>query len=292
MNGALILDKPSGPTSHDIVARARRILAERRIGHTGTLDPFATGVLVLLVGFATRLARFYEGREKTYEGAIRFGYSTDSYDCTGVPSSADCHPTLYAAALRQLFAESLGEQWQQPPPVSAKKVDGARAYRLARKGLAPELKPVPVVIHELHLLNVEGSVASFRARVSSGTYIRALAHDLGVRLGTGAHLSQLRRTAVGEFTDSQAVSLDQLQGQARCGGVSLIPAAELLPEIPAHLLEGAAMTRALHGNPVPLSSSVEWVKLIDESGALRAIARHIGGSLYHPQIVCAGEPQK
>ena len=220
MDGAVVLDKPEGITSHAAVLRARRLLSESRIGHLGTLDPFATGVLVLLAGNATRLARFYRDREKTYRGTIRFGYSTDSFDCTGSPTSPPQEPGLDAGELRRLFEEFVGTFDQQPPPLSAKKVGGVRAYRLARKGEEPRLSPVRVSIQELELLSVEGPLAVFRARVSSGTYIRSLAHDLGARMGVGAHLAELRRTAAGEFGENEASDFSQLEDKVRQGGSS------------------------------------------------------------------------
>lgn len=287
MDGAVVLDKPKGITSHTAVQRARRLLPEPRIGHLGTLDPFATGVLVLLVGSATRLARFYRDREKSYEGTIRFGYSTDSFDCTGTPTSPRLEPRLDAGELRRLFGEFVGTIDQQPPSFSAKKVGGVRAYRLARKGEEPRLSPVRVRIQELELLSVEGPLAVFRARVSSGTYIRSLAHDLGERMGAGAHLAELRRTAVGEFAVADAADLAQLEDRVRQGeGWNfLIPPENLLPEFPAITLSPMAVGRVLHGNSLEIQSASPWVRLLDDSGKLLSIAERAGEGVFHPVVV-------
>lgn len=285
MHGALILDKPEGISSHSVVQKARRLLAERQIGHLGTLDPFATGVLVLLVGNATRLARFYLHREKIYEGVIRIGFSTDSYDRTGVPTSPKSSPHLNEQEIRGHLAAFLGSQLQRPPAVSAKKVGGVRAYKLARKGEQPTLNPVSVTIHEFALTSLDGPYVGFRARVSSGTYIRSLAHELGERLGVGAHLHQLRRTAVGEFALSQAVTLEQLEQALQRSENPLIPTEELLPEFPAFVLDAESMRAVSHGNSVALDCDAPWVRLFDASGKLAAVAEHEADRLYHPVVV-------
>ena len=285
MDGAIVLDKPAGITSHSAVLAARRLLSESRIGHLGTLDPMASGVLVLLVGRATRLARFYRDREKTYEGTIRFGFSTTTYDGDGTPTSLEqlFHPE--ESAIRSLFQEFLGTHLQEPPPFSAKKVSGVPSYRLARKGKAVRLAAVPVVIRELELLAVEGPLVRFRARVSAGTYIRSLAHEFGQRMGSGAHLAQLRRTAAGEFAESSAVSLDQLEDQIRQGAPPLIPLESLLAEFPAIPLAPAAAKRATHGHDVEVECNAERVRLLDESGHLAAIAERVAGYRFHPVVV-------
>jgi tRNA pseudouridine55 synthase len=200
MNGVLIIDKPSGLTSHDVVARARRILGERSIGHLGTLDPMATGVLPLVIGNFTRLAQFYTHAEKTYEGTIRFGFSTDTYDAEGEPTSTPQQVTLDPDQIRSLAARFHGIIEQIPPPFSAKKIHGVPAYKLARKQKEVVLKPVQVEIKEFEILSVETGRAHFRARVASGTYIRSVAHEMGQALACGAHLESLRRTSVAEFT--------------------------------------------------------------------------------------------
>ncbi|HTW32651.1 MAG TPA: tRNA pseudouridine(55) synthase TruB, partial [Candidatus Sulfotelmatobacter sp.] len=200
MNSVLIIDKPAGLTSHDVVNRARRILKQRSIGHLGTLDPMATGILPLVTGSFTRLAQFYTGAEKTYEGTIRFGFSTDTYDAEGEPTSELCAVSLNAEAIEPLAARFRGVIQQTPPPFSAKKIKGVPAYKLARKQKPVVLDPVEVEIKEFSILSVESDRIRFRAHVTSGTYMRSVAHDMGQALGCGAHLESLRRTAVAEFT--------------------------------------------------------------------------------------------
>ncbi|MBI4463730.1 MAG: tRNA pseudouridine(55) synthase TruB [Acidobacteria bacterium] len=279
------MNKPRGMTSHDAVLAVRRLLGEPRVGHLGTLDPFATGVLVLLLGAATRLAQFYREREKEYEGVIRFGYSTDTFDDTGKPTSAPQAVSLNEAELRRLFQEFVGTRPQQPPPFSAKKVSGVPAYRLARKGQPVPLKAVSVTIRELELLSVEGDCARFRARVSSGTYMRSLAHELGQRMGVGAHLAELRRIAVGEFKLAQAVSLEQLQQQIRQDTSWRIPLEELLPEFPVMALSDSTAKAASHGKNVKLDADARWIRLLDGTGRLLAIAEQEARNLYHPVAV-------
>ena len=285
MDGVLVLNKPRGITSHAAVAAVRKMLDEPRIGHLGTLDPFSTGVLVLLVGKVTRLAQFYREREKVYEGLIRFGFSTDTFDCTGTPTSVEQVPMLEEEALRSLLQEFVGTYLQQPPSFSAKKISGVPAYRLARKGKPVGLMPVPVTIRELELLSVEGPLVGIRTCVSAGTYIRSLAHDLGQLLGVGAHLYQLHRVAVGEFHYNQALSLEQLEEKIRKQESPLIPTKELLPEFPAFILSENARQSAARGSNVEVCSSAPWVRLLDESGKLLAIARPIADYLYHPVVV-------
>src|SRR5271170_445067 len=207
MNGLLIIDKPQGLTSHDVVNRVRRILHERSIGHLGTLDPSATGVLPLVVGSFTRLAQFYAASEKTYEGVIRFGFSTDTYDADGEPTSPSQPVSLHSEELETVAARFRGVIEQTPPPFSAKKIQGVPAYKLARKKKEVILAPVQVEVKEFDILSVEDDRASFRARVSSGTYMRSVAHDMGRQLGCGAHLHSLRRTAVAEFALADAHTL-------------------------------------------------------------------------------------
>ena len=292
MDGAVVLDKPQGMTSHDVVLAVRRLLGTPRVGHLGTLDPLATGVLVLLLGEATRFAQFYRDREKAYEGLIRFGFSTDTFDSTGHPTSPEQAVALNEAQLRRLFQEFIGTRLQQPPSFSAKKVSGVPAYRLARKGKAAPLEAVPVTIRQLELLSVEGDCARFRACVSSGTYIRSLAHELGQRTGVGAHLAELRRIAVGEFTLARAVTLGQLQEQVPHGTAWLIPLEELLPEFPAVALSDSTAKAASHGNRVHLDANAQWVRLLDGTGRLVAIAAQEGKNLYHPVVVLHTRTQK
>ena len=231
MNGVIIIDKPAGWTSHDVVNRMRRILGQRSVGHLGTLDPLATGVLPLVTGSLTRLAQFYTTSEKTYEGVIRFGFATNTYDADGDPlepavgpacsdhvgtaavgSPSGRSPDLDLDTLQQLAAKFHGLIEQTPPPFSAKKIHGVPAYKLARKQQEVILKPVQVEIKEFAILSVDGDRAHFRARVSSGTYMRSIAHEMGQLLGPGAHLESLRRTAVAEFDLTQAHTLEEIEG--------------------------------------------------------------------------------
>jgi tRNA pseudouridine55 synthase len=224
MNGVIIVDKPAGWTSHDVVNRMRRILGQRSVGHLGTLDPLATGVLPLVTGSLTRLAQFYTTSEKTYEGVIRFGFATNTYDADGEPIEAnvetaaqDCpdgrRRDLSLETLQKLSARFIGLIEQIPPPFSAKKINGVPAYKLARKQQEVVLKPVRVEIKEFAILTVEGDRATFRARVASGTYMRSVAHEMGQLLGSGAHLESLRRTAVAEFDIAQAHTLEEIERQ-------------------------------------------------------------------------------
>jgi tRNA pseudouridine55 synthase len=226
MNGVIIVDKPAGWTSHDVVNRMRRILQQRSVGHLGTLDPLATGVLPLVTGSLTRLAQFYTTSEKSYEGTIRFGFATNTYDADGEPvennvgtAAPGCpegrRPDLSLEHLQQLAAAFQGLIEQVPPPFSAKKIHGVPAYKLARKQKEVVLKPVQVEIKEFTILAVEADRARFCARVASGTYMRSVAHEMGQRLGCGAHLESLRRTAVAEFDIAQAHTLEEIEGQMK-----------------------------------------------------------------------------
>jgi len=217
MNAVLIIDKPPGMTSHDVVNRVRRILQERSVGHLGTLDPLATGVLPLLIGNLTRLAQFYTSSEKTYEGTIRFGFATDTYDAEGKPTSPAQAVTLSLDQVRQLATRFHGMIEQTPPPFSAKKVKGIPAYKLARKHAEVSLQAVQVEIKQFDIAQVENDRARFRARVASGTYMRSVAHDMGQLIGCGAHLESLRRTAVGEFALPEAHTLEELAAAYKTG---------------------------------------------------------------------------
>jgi tRNA pseudouridine55 synthase len=213
MNGVIILDKPAGWTSHDVVNRMRRILHQKSVGHLGTLDPLATGVLPLVTGSLTRLAQFYTASEKTYEGVIRFGFATNTYDADGEPVGETSSVTPTLEHVQKLAAGFLGLIEQVPPPFSAKKINGVPAYKLARRQQEVILKPVQVEIKEFAILSVEGDRARFRARVASGTYMRSVAHEMGQRLGPGAHLESLRRTAVAEFDITHAHTLEEIEKQ-------------------------------------------------------------------------------
>ena len=233
-DGALVINKPLGKTSHDIVDALRHLAGFRQIGHLGTLDPLATGVLVLLLGKATRLVRFYTGRRKRYNAAFRFGYATNTYDSEGLAAGPDTVPVLDRALIERLATESTGRFEQMPPIFSAKKVHGRPAYELARKNQTVELKPASVEVFEYRLLEIEGPVARFSIECSSGTYIRSLAHDMGQKIGCGAHLFEICRTAVGEFSLDQAIELEELAKAARDGRLQscLISLENLLPEYP------------------------------------------------------------
>jgi tRNA pseudouridine55 synthase len=219
MNGVIILDKPAGWTSHDVVNRMRRILQQRSVGHLGTLDPLATGVLPLVTGSLTRLAQFYTASEKTYEGVIRFGFATNTYDADGELVGEVFPVALTLDPIQQLATRFQGLIEQVPPPFSAKKIHGVPAYKLARKQQEVILKPVQVEIKEFVILSVDAARAHFRARVASGTYMRSVAHEMGQLLGSGAHLESLRRTAVAEFDIAQAHTLEEIEGQINEGQI-------------------------------------------------------------------------
>ena len=210
VDGVVLVDKIPGITSHDVVERFRRRAKIKKVGHTGTLDPLATGLLVLCVGKATRLQAYLMGMEKTYEGTIQFGWATDSYDASGEPASEPVEKNIEDVDLAPHVAKFRGEIDQMPPAFSAKKIDGVRAYELARKGEEVKLQPKRVTVYEFEILSVQGSTAQFRVRSSAGTYMRSLAHDLGQSVGIPAHLKELRRTAIGNFNVSDALHFDRL----------------------------------------------------------------------------------
>ena len=248
-DGALVIDKPQGKTSHDVVDAVRHLAGFRQIGHLGTLDPLATGVLVLLLGRATRLVQFYNGRRKRYSAGFRFGFATDTYDSDGEAQGPDLRPVLDAAILEKLAAERVGRFEQKPPAFSAKKVKGRPAYELARKKQAVELKPVEVELFEYKLTGIEGRLARFVIECSSGTYIRSLAHDLGEKLDCGAHLAEISRTAVGEFSLDQAIKLEELAEASRAGKFAdcLIRLENLLPNFPRVNVLPVIEKRVRHG---------------------------------------------
>jgi tRNA pseudouridine55 synthase len=300
MDGLLIINKPAGMTSHDVVGRARRILRERRIGHTGTLDPFATGVLVLMVGQATRLARFLGSAEKEYETVIRFGYATDTGDLTGERVGTDEEISNITANLRMLtrtrvemaMATLTGHILQTPPMYSAKKVQGRKLYELAREGKEIERQPVSVNIKSFDLSDVPDTESPFTqnedgtidlsARVvcSAGTYIRTLGESLGRALGTEAHLSALRRTRAGQFSLTQAVTLDQLAEEVESGKLEqlMVSPAAALPNL--HFLHLSEQDVRKARNGVALDTNLllgegfvdgEFIRLLNDSGDLVAV---------------------
>jgi tRNA pseudouridine55 synthase len=248
-DGALVVDKPRGKTSHDVVDAVRRLAGFRQIGHLGTLDPLATGVLVLLLGRATRLVQFYTGRRKRYATAFRFGFATDTYDADGEAQGPDAAPQLAAALLEKWAAERVGRFEQMPPPFSAKKIHGRPAYELARRKQPVELKAVAIEVFEYKLLGIEGSVARFDIECSSGAYIRSLAHEMGQKLGCGAHLAEITRTAVGEFSLEQAIGLEELAAAAQAGRLAelVIPLEGLLPNFPRANVLPVVERRVRHG---------------------------------------------
>ena len=298
MDAVLVIDKPAGITSHDVVARVRRLIGERSVGHLGTLDPLATGVLPLLTGRLTRLAQFYSAAEKTYEGVIRLGFATDTHDAEGAPFGP---PQQLQVSLQELHraAESfLGEIEQQPPKFSAKKVGGVPAYKLARKNQEVELKKVRVQVNRFEIHDLIEDRARFTAEVSAGTYVRSLAHELGAKLGVGAHLAELRRTRSGEFTLEQAVTLERLaeiKEQVKVGEksieellaeVSLHPR-RILPELPSVTVNEETASLIANGRAVnlPEFSPARQVKVFLGQERLIAIASRVAGTLFQPKIV-------
>ncbi|MGA2813260.1 MAG: tRNA pseudouridine(55) synthase TruB [Candidatus Acidiferrum sp.] len=256
-DGALVIDKPQGKTSHDVVDAVRHLAGMRQIGHLGTLDPLATGVLVLLLGRATRLVQFYNGRRKRYSAAFRFGFATDSYDSDGEAGGPDIPVTLDAAVLEKLAAEKIGRFAQMPPAFSAKKIHGRPAYELARKKQAVELKAVEVEVFEYRLAGIDGNLARFVIECSSGTYIRSLAHEMGGQLGCGAHLAEIKRSAVGEFSIEQAIKLEELAEANHAGRFAscLIPLEALLPNFPRIDVLPVIEKRVRHGSKFNISVS-------------------------------------
>ncbi|HEV3331069.1 MAG TPA: tRNA pseudouridine(55) synthase TruB [Bryobacteraceae bacterium] len=292
MDGVIVVDKPQDWTSHDVVGKMRRIANTKKIGHLGTLDPIATGVLPLVIGRATRMAQFYVRSDKIYEGVVRFGWSTDTYDRAGEPTSQQRDVTLDRAELELLMEPLRGEIWQTPPPVSAKKIGGKRAYQLVREAVAVELEPVLVHIYELILLEVSGATARFRAHCSGGTYVRSIAHQLGEAVGCGAHIEELRRTASGEFVIEQARTLAQLESLAAEGRLvdALVPAADLLPGFPTVHVDQLTAGQIRNGRNFPASpfrneAAAKHVKAITWDGELVAIGEAVLPNLYHPMVV-------
>lgn len=292
MDGVIVVDKPSGWTSHDVVNKMRRIAGTRKVGHLGTLDPLATGVLPLVIGRATRLAQFFTLNQKTYEGTIHFGFSTDSYDGDGTPTSPELPITLDRNTLDPLLEEFRGELLQVPPAVSAKKIAGRPAYELARKSLPVNLPAVQVHVHELVVLDISENEASVRVRCSAGTYIRSIAHDAGQKMGCGAFLKALRRTASGDFTIAQSrtlETLEQMSAEHRLDE-ALIPAAQLLPEMPAHVADDETVAQIKNGrdfavSPFQIAAGTRLVKVLTRQGQLVAVGEAKFSHLFHPLLV-------
>lgn len=300
MDGVLVVDKPEGLTSHDVVAVARRALRESRIGHTGTLDPLATGVLPLAIGRATRLVRFLSASDKDYEATIRFGFTTDTYDIAGTETSRSGLQPDRDAVLRALAALS-GEYLQTPPAFSAKKVAGHRAYNLARAargvpGAPPspdgparpvvELTPVPVTVTRVELLSFEGTIARVAMTCSAGFYVRSFAHSMGALVGTGACLEALRRTRSGDFGLGSSVTVEDLQIRPALVDERVVPLDRLLERFPAVAVDDQERKQVSRGQDVHASVGAPWVRLLDAQGHLIALARPGArpGSL-HPTVV-------
>lgn len=293
MDGVLVVDKPEGWTSHDVVGRVRRIARTKKVGHLGTLDPMATGVLPLVIGRATRLAQFFGTDRKVYEGVIRFGQSTDSYDRQGTPTSEAVEPRISREELEAALDFCRGSFDQTPPPVSAKKVGGTPAYKLARKNLPVELKPVPITVFALDVLSFDGRDASVRIACSPGTYVRSIAHDTGARLGCGAFLQSLRRTSSGGFDIGSARTLDQLTELAAEDRLheAIVVSTDLLPEFPNEMVDAITaghirQGRDFHVSPFRIRDG-RYVKAVTAEGELIAIGEAILPNLYHPVLVFA-----
>src|SRR6202140_4857979 len=292
MNGVIVIDKPPRLRSPDLVNRVRRILGQRSVGHLGTLDPSATGVLPVVLGNLTRLAQFYVHSEKTYEGVIRLGFATDTYDADGEPTTPLQDVNLNGDEVRALAAQFQGTIEQMPPPFSAKKIAGVPAYKLARKKQEVALKPVQVEIKEFEILATTADQAPFRARVASGTYIRSIAHEMGQKIGCGAHLASLRRTAVAEFAVEDAHSLEALETAMQQGSVEslCVHPRKLVPQLPCVTAteEGAALIRSGRAVNLPEMSRAPLVKVFSGQRDLIAIATRVAGTLFHPGIVFMG----
>jgi tRNA pseudouridine55 synthase len=278
MDGVIVVDKPQGWTSHDVVSKARRIAQTKKVGHLGTLDPIATGVLPLVIGRATRLAQFYTRSDKIYEGLVRFGWSTDTYDAAGTATSEKGEPELDAARLESWLEPFRGEFLQTPPQVSAKKVGGHRAYELARKAVVVELEPVKVQVYELTVLEIRGADVRLRCHCSGGTYMRSIAHEVGQLAGCGAHLAELRRLASGEFEIAQARTIAQLESLAASERLldAMVPAAQMLPGFPTVFVDDLTATQVHNGrnfraSPFRSQAASRYVKAVNRSEELVAI---------------------
>jgi tRNA pseudouridine55 synthase len=276
-------------TSHDVVSRLRRATGESMIGHLGTLDPMATGVLPVLLGKFTRLAQFFGPLPKTYTGAIRFGFATDTYDAEGTPEAPIAAELPSNQQLQVAAAHFRGQVEQTPPPFSAKKVDGKPAYKAARRGEPVVLKPVSLLIDEFVIGDLEGEYAQFTMRISSGGYVRSVAHDLGKMLGCGAHLASLRRVAAGPFAIDEALTLEQVCAHAAAGTLErdLPHPRTLLPELPATTADLWIAGRLRNGNAVnlPEYSNAPLAKVFAGQRDLVAIVRRVAGTLFQPIVV-------
>jgi tRNA pseudouridine55 synthase len=294
VDGLLLIDKPAGPTSHDVVLRLRKSSGERRVGHTGTLDPRATGLLPLVFGRATRLASLIAGGDKTYEAVIRLGVATDTDDADGRPLGEVAASLPASAAVEAALAAFRGTFDQLPPSHSAKKVAGQKAYDLARREKPVDLAPAAVTVRALEVLGHEADLMRIRVTATSGFYVRALARDLGTALGCGAHLHALRRTGSGAFDVAQAMPLEQAEALRQEVAGRLLSPLAALPDLAAVTLTETGLKRALHGNSlgpehlegrvVPAGVAARPVRVVGPDGRLVALAHARGGAL-HPVVV-------
>jgi tRNA pseudouridine55 synthase len=290
VNGLLVIDKPGGMTSHDVVNKLRKMTGEQSIGHLGTLDPMATGVLPLLLGKFTRLAQYFSSAEKTYAGAIRFGLATDTYDAEGEPVGVQTVPAVTLEHVRAAAERFHGEMDQVPPPFSAKKISGTPAYKLARAGKTVELKAVKIRILSFQIDGIEGADATFTLTVSAGGYVRSVVHEMGQVLGCGAHLISLRRTRAGAFALYDAHTLDEAMGQTEIpGGIEglCIHPRDLLPEMPAVTGDVETLGRLRNGAQanLPEFSRAPLVKVFAGQRELFGIAKRVAGTLFQPVVV-------
>ncbi len=291
MDGIVLIDKPGGCTSHDVVNRWRQLAGTKRVGHLGTLDPMATGLLALITGRATRLAQFFGGEEKTYLATIRFGFVSDTFDAEGeVVATGASTPGI--EAIERVAERFRAEFVQMPPPFSAKKIKGVPAYKLARAQKPVDLDPVRVFVRRLGIESLTGNDLHLTIACSAGTYIRSLAHDMGRELGCGAILKYLRRTELGCFSIARAKTLDELASLAQCGRLldAVIPAGELLPQFPAeHFTEAAVACirqgRDFRTSPFVVRPGAETIRALSRSGDLIAIGKMRMPNLYHPSVV-------
>ncbi len=276
-------------TSHDVVGILRRITGEHTIGHLGTLDPMATGVLPLLLGKFTRLAQYFSSAEKSYTGTIRFGFATDTYDAEGQPAGPDSSPALTLMQVRAAASRFHGEMQQMPPAYSAKKIAGMPAYKLAREGKPVELKTAKVIIDHFEICSLDGVEATFVISISAGGYVRSVAHELGQDLGCGAHLSSLRRTQAGVFTLAEAHSLEELQplaGNVEALEELCVHPRSLLPEMPSVTGDAVALGRLRNGAQanLPEFSRAPLVKVFAGQNELVGIAKRLAGTLFQPVV--------
>jgi len=292
IDGLIVINKAAGWTSHDVVNKVRGIAGTRRVGHLGTLDPLATGVLPVIIGSATRLARFWGDSEKSYEATVRFGFATSTYDREGDRMSPAGEPQLSVERIETCLAPMRGEIDQTPPPVSAKKVGGVPSYKLARRKTPVELAPCRVFIHELTLREIGEDTARIFVRTSPGAYVRAIAHELGLALGCGAHIDALHRTASGPFRIEHAVTIEELQSLKEEGSLetAVRAPADLLPQFPAAVVDDLSARQIRQGRDFGVSAfrvdaGAEYVKAIDPTGKLIAIGKMVLPHVYHPVVV-------